>query len=65
MSDDGEYEWFTTYAPADVPHVVALLDGQPGDDVFEVLQRWVGRSYELEERLRASGIPVERYVWSG
>jgi hypothetical protein len=64
VSDDGEYEWFTTYAPADGPRVVALLDGQPGEDILDLLQRdWTQtlRSYELERRLHESGIPFERH----
>ena len=65
MSDDGEYEWFQTIAAADVPRLVVLLGGQPGDDILDVLERdytAVG-SYELEKRLRASDIRVERHVW--
>ncbi len=67
VSDDGEYEWYKTIAAGDVPRVVALLDGQPGDDVLDLLARnWTGaRSYELERRLRESDIPVELFVWSG
>lgn len=63
VSDDGEYEWFTTYEAKDVPRVVAALDGQPGEDVLDVLERWKeGSSYDLESRLRESGIPSERFV---
>jgi hypothetical protein len=65
VSDDGEYEWFTTYAPEDVPKVVALLGGAPGDDVLDLLAaRYTGAaSYELEAKLRASGLPVKRHVY--
>lgn len=63
VSDDGEYEWFRTYGAKDVPRIVALLDGQPGEDVLDVLKRWVGRSYDLEERLKESGIPGELHVY--
>jgi len=67
VSSDGEYEWYKTIAAEDVPRVVALLDGQPGDDVLDVLERdWTGaESYELERRLRESDIHVELFVWSG
>ena len=67
VSSDGEYEWFSTIAAADVPRVVALLGGQPGDDVLDVLERGFtgAASYDLEARLRASDIPVEISTWSG
>jgi hypothetical protein len=65
VSDDGEYEWFETIAAADVPRVVALLGGQAGDDLLDLLERhYTGTgSYELEKRLRESDIPVTRHVW--
>ncbi len=67
VSGDGEYEWTTVYAAGDVPAVVALLDGAPGDDILDLLEsRWTGeRAGELERRLRDSGLPVTRSVWSG
>lgn len=67
VSGDGEYEWFETIAAADVPKVVALLDGEPGADVLDVLEaHWTGaRSYELEKRLRESGIRRDISTWSG
>jgi len=67
VSSDGEYEWFKTVAAADVPRVVALLGGQPGDDVLDLLERdFTGaRSYDLEARLRASDIPIHLHTWSG
>jgi hypothetical protein len=66
VSDDGEYEYFKVVAAADVPRVVALLDGNPGEDVLDLLERsWTGeRSWELERRLRESDIPVRLHVWS-
>jgi hypothetical protein len=64
MSDDGEYEWVQAIAAADVPRVVALMDGHADEDVLTVLERWTGRgSYELERRLRESDIPIERYFY--
>lgn len=67
VSDDGEYEWFQTIAAADVPRALALLGGDPGDDVLAHLGRsWTGaRSYELERLLAESGIPIQRATWSG
>ena len=45
--------------------MVALLGGQPGDDVLDLLERdYTGAgSYELENRLRESDIPVKLHVW--
>lgn len=67
VSDDGEYEWFETIVAADVPRLVALLGGQPGDDVLDLLERdWTGlKAYDLERLLRQSDIPVQRTIWSG
>lgn len=67
VSSDGEYEWSQAIAAVDLAAVVALLDGQTGDDVLDLLAtRWTGaRSYELERRLRESVIPIERWSWSG
>lgn len=64
VSSDGEYEWFRTIAAADVPRVVALLGGAPGDDVIDVLEGgFAGAgSYDLEARLRASDIPTKLHV---
>lgn len=61
VSGDGEYEYFKTIAAADVPKVVALLDGREGEPVLDLLERaWTGkRSWELERLLRESAIPVE------
>jgi hypothetical protein len=67
VSSDGEYEWFVTVAAGDVDRLVALLGGQPGDDVLVLLERdWTGRqSYEFERLLRGSGIQVNLFTWSG
>lgn len=61
VSADGEYEWFKTVAAADVPRLVGLLGGTPGDDVLDLLERGFSGagSYDLEARLRTSGIPVQ------
>ena len=66
MSSDGEYEWFYTYSAADVPRLIALFGGKPGDDILDVLELWTGeRSYELEALLRTSDIPRKLSVYSG
>ena len=67
VSSDGEYEWFMTVAATDVDRLVALLGGQPGDDVLVLLERdWTGsRSYDFERLLRESGIPVNLFTWGG
>ena len=64
VSDDGEYEWFQTIAKTDVPRLVELLGGAPGDDILEILAtRYTGEmSYELERLLRQSGISVEFFA---
>lgn len=65
VSDDGEYEWFSTIDVVDVPRLTVLLGGGWGEDVLDVLERdYTGHgSYELEKRLRESDIPVRRHVW--
>lgn len=67
VSGDGEYEWFSEIAAADVPRVVALLDGDPGEPILALLGReWTGeRADELERRLSDSDIPITRSTWSG
>ncbi len=70
VSSDGEYEWTTTIAAADVPRLVALLGGEPGSDVLDVLARYADDvqprgSYRVEQVIRESGIPLRRHIWSG
>jgi hypothetical protein len=66
VSSDGEYEYFKTVKAGDLPRLVALLGGRPDEDVLELLARsWTGaRSYDLEDRLRASELEVDLHVWS-
>jgi hypothetical protein len=66
VSGDGEYEWSSVIRASDVPSVVELLEGDAGEDVLTLLERrWTGAaSYELEQRLRDSDIPIQRSVWS-
>jgi hypothetical protein len=67
VSSDGEYEWYQVVAANDVSRVAKLLGAEPGESLLDVLQReWTGdRSYELEEHLRGSGIPMTLFVYSG
>ena len=67
MSADGEYEWSWVIKKQDVPNVVALLGGSPGDDILDILERgWTGaRSGELEQLLGESNIPRQFASWSG
>ncbi|MEX0666658.1 MAG: hypothetical protein WD598_18055 [Acidimicrobiia bacterium] len=67
VSSDGEYEWFHTIAAEHVPRVLALLGGEPGSNILELLkERFCGEnSYELERRLRESDIPMDLHTWSG
>ena len=60
VSDDGEYEYFKLVSVQDVPRLVALLGGNEGDDVLDVLLRYAGdRSHDFEQMLRESDIPVQ------
>lgn len=62
-SDDGEGGWRETVVAADVPDVVALLGGDPGTDVLDLIEEhWTGRaSHDFQDRLRDSDIDVDRY----
>lgn len=64
VSSSGEYEWETTVAAEHLPHLLEVLDGEPGEHILDCLARaWTGpRSSEAESQLRESGIPVSRYV---
>lgn len=70
VSGDGEYEWTTSIAAVDVPRLVELLGGAPGEEVLDVLAGYCDDvqprgSYRVEQVIRDSGIPVRRHVWSG
>lgn len=67
VSADGEYEYFKTTTAQDIPQVIKLLGGKPGDNVLDLLeQNWSGeKSYKLESLLAESGIPVALATWSG
>lgn len=65
VSPDGEYEWFKTIAAVDVPRLVSLLGGTHGENILDLLERGFSGagSYELEERLGKSDIPVELFSY--
>jgi hypothetical protein len=65
VSDDGEYEWFEKVAAADLPRLIELLGGQPGEDILDLLhRRYTGAAaYDFTEALYSSGIRIERFVW--
>jgi hypothetical protein len=66
VSDDGEYEWHRTIPASELPRLIALLGGEPGDGILDLLAHYyTGRaSYELERVIRESGIRSELSVWS-
>jgi hypothetical protein len=67
VSGDGEYEYFKMIAREDIPRLIALLGGGPGEDILGLLAgNWSGdRSYQLEDILRDGPIEVELGTWSG
>jgi hypothetical protein len=67
VSSDGEYEW-EKVVPADhLPTLRSLLDVPDGADLLDDLAgRGTGSaSYELEQRLRDSDIPVQLWTYGG
>ena len=67
ISGDGEYEWWKTVAAADVPRLVELLGGKPGEQIMSLLAReYMGpKAREFERILRESDILVEMRTWGG
>lgn len=65
ISPDGEYEYFYTVRPNDVPALITALGGRPGDDILTVLrERWSGRdSYGLDQAIRDSGVPYSFFAY--
>ncbi|MCW5952811.1 MAG: ADP-ribosylglycohydrolase family protein [Propionibacteriaceae bacterium] len=61
---DGEYEYVRTIREADLPKLIELLGGRPGDDLRGLLGRnWRGdRSFELERLLRDAPFRVSLHV---
>ena len=67
VSSDGEYEWSQTVQAEDIPHLIELLGGEPGESILDLLDRsYTGRnSYELERILRESDIQVRLWTYGG
>ncbi len=67
VSGDGEYEYFKMVAKEDIPRLVEILGGKPGDGILELLGRdWIGdKSYDLETVLRDGPIEVVLATWTG
>ncbi len=65
MNSDGEYEYWRIIAPAHLPALIALLGGEPGDDILELLARdWTGlRSFDLEALLRDAPFPLRFFSY--
>ena len=66
VSSDGEYEWHRTIPASEVPRLLALLGGEPGDGILDVLaDYYTGRSsYELERIISESDLRSEFSSWS-
>jgi len=67
ISSDGEYEWWKTIDATDIPRLVELLGGDPGEPILALLERdYTGpKSYDFERILRESGIEQHLRTWSG
>lgn len=61
---DGEYEYHRTIAPEDFPALIAVLGGEPGDDVLALLARDHSgmQSFRMELSLRDAPFPTRLYV---
>lgn len=60
-----EYEWTHTVRAADLPALVAALDGDPGDDVLTLLERRCSGDDAAElSRLLGPDGPVPADRWS-
>ena len=53
------YEWSWRVAPADVPGVIAVLEGEPGEDVAAVIDRWMAANpSDPGMAISRAGIPI-------
>ncbi len=59
-----EYEWASAIVPSALPDAVAALGGQPGEDLLDVMERWVaaGTGTDVEQTLKSAGVPIA--FWS-
>jgi hypothetical protein len=62
----GEYEYWLTVGPGDIPRVVAALGGAEGDDVLALLQANGEMIYHAGEQtwLKSLGIEPEFFSYS-
>jgi hypothetical protein len=53
-----EYEWLRTIPSAEVPRLVNVLGGGAGEDVLEVLERWLAthQAVDLEQLLQENDL---------
>ena len=67
VSSDGEYEWEQVVPAEHIPTLLAALDAPAGAAILDELSaRWSGpASYDLERRIRDSGIPVRLWTYGG
>jgi hypothetical protein len=64
VSSDGEHEWLWVVPAADLHELLRVLGAKPDTDVLDQLaENWSGAaSYELERRLRESGLARLRVI---
>ena len=65
-SDSGDHEWGYKIRHSDLPELIGLLGGNPGDDIIDLLaQNFTGsRADEFERVVRDSGIEqVDYWCW--
>ena len=65
VSPDGEYEYSYRIEATDLPATVAVLGGEPGTDVLDLLrQRWCGlAAYDIGAALRDGGVRFRFWRW--
>ncbi|WP_205471059.1 hypothetical protein [Nocardioides sp. SYSU D00038] len=65
LRGDDELEYFFTIAPADVPALVAALDGRPGADPLALLRAHGDALVSAGEMhwLQAHGVPFTLSTW--
>jgi hypothetical protein len=65
VSSDGEYEYSYCVKAADLPKLVALLGGAPGENILDLLaRRYCGAAaHEFERTLLESGLELGTWSW--
>jgi hypothetical protein len=54
-----EYEYWITVPAKDIPTIIAALDGQPGDDVLELVAREAASIVRQGERAWVKSLGIE------